>query len=229
MMIGLINIVKRNLGKIFKQIVFSTITSQILIKRIFTLSNKILDNFYLIKGKIIKKRIFAIGLSRTGTRSLTQALKELGYRAYHYPPLPELLKYVDRYEALTDITISLVYKFLDKRYPNSKFILTIRDMESWLESCKNHIKNVRNYYKWKGYVRKKIYHTIGYSRDMYIKAYQKHINDVKTYFHNRTDDLLILNITKGEGYEKLCPFLGKKIISKPFPHLNIGLNKLKNI
>ncbi|MFX1392087.1 MAG: sulfotransferase [Promethearchaeota archaeon] len=32
----------------------------------------------------------------------------------------------------------------------------------------------------------------------------------------------MLDIVGGEGYEKFCPFLGKKILNKKFPHENIG-------
>ena len=84
-------------------------------------------------------KIFGIGLSRTGTLSLTEALKELGYRTVHYPPIPKFFKYIDENDAFTDITVSCNYKILDKKYLGSKFILTIRDKESWLKSCENHL------------------------------------------------------------------------------------------
>jgi hypothetical protein len=32
--------------------------------------------------------------------------------------------------------------------------------------------------------------------------------------------LLVMNIIEGDGWDKLCPFLGTKIPSLPFPHEN---------
>ncbi|MBL0299362.1 MAG: hypothetical protein IPQ21_19985 [Betaproteobacteria bacterium] len=43
---------------------------------------------------------------------------------------------LEQNEALTDTPIPSFYRELDRRYPGAKFILTVRDMESWLLSCK---------------------------------------------------------------------------------------------
>jgi len=95
-----------------------------------------------------KPKVFGIGLSRTGTRSLTQALQVLGFDAIHYPAdedtYAELahgqceLSVLRNYDALTDITTVPYYQQLDKIYPGSKFILTVSDREGWLKSCRNH-------------------------------------------------------------------------------------------
>jgi len=45
-----------------------------------------------------------------------------------------------------------------------------------------------------------------------------HENTVKQYFAGQPDKLLVLDIIKGEGYDKLCPFLGLDVLDKPFPH-----------
>ena len=31
--------------------------------------------------------------------------------------------------------------------------------------------------------------------------------------------LLVIDITKGDGWQKLCPFLGVDVVATPFPHL----------
>jgi len=43
---------------------------------------------------------------------------------------------------------------------------------------------------------------------------------VLEYFKNRPNDLLIFAITEGDGWEKLCPFLGEKRPNTPFPYVN---------
>ncbi len=95
-----------------------------------------------------KPKVFGIGLSRTGTRSLTFALQVLGFDVCHYPADAETFyelahaKYdfsvLDEHDGITDITVAPYYAQLDKLYPGSKFILTVREKPSWLKSCRNH-------------------------------------------------------------------------------------------
>lgn len=87
------------------------------------------------------QKIFGLGFGRTGTKSLNHALKELGFASKHWPhdrkTYHELangiysLSILKKYDAITDLTISQYYAQLDKEYPDSKFILTVRDRESW--------------------------------------------------------------------------------------------------
>ena len=88
------------------------------------------------------QKIFCIGLSRTGTTSLTKALNILGYRAVHAPGLkvffnrPFMFRghHLENDNAFADISVIPFYKTFYYKFPNSKFILTIRDVESWLVS-----------------------------------------------------------------------------------------------
>ena len=45
---------------------------------------------------------------------------------------------------------------------------------------------------------------------------------VRAYFAGRPDDLLVLDVVGGEGWEKLCPFLGLEPPAEAFPHFNAG-------
>lgn len=182
-------------------------------------------------------KIFGIGLSRTGTTSLTKALEILGYKSKHFPKIHtyrgrELklnTKIIERYEAFTDTPIARFYKELDKKYPESKFILTIRDKKSWLKSCKKFFskRDETNTPKRLLKLHKDIYNTSSFNKIEFSKSYDKHTNEVLSYFENRNSDLLIINITKGEGWEKLCPFLKKPHPNVPFPNLNTS-PKLRN-
>jgi len=183
-------------------------------------------------------KIFGIGLSRTGTLSLNDALGILGFKSIHYPPVDKMPELLERYDAATDTTVAINYKELDYRYPNSKFILTVRDIEDWLSSCKwffskeKALKSDR--YKKKrvllskqqSLIRKYLYGAEFFNEESYREGYLLHLEDVKEYFKDR-NDLLVMNIFKGDGFELLCPFLGVPTIERRFPHKHNRGKKVK--
>ena len=82
-------------------------------------------------------KVFGIGLQRTGTMSLAKALNILQIKTLHWPW--QLLHDSDHevlreFDGFVDFPIPLMYKKLDVKYPSSKFILTVRDKNSWLGS-----------------------------------------------------------------------------------------------
>jgi hypothetical protein len=58
----------------------------------------------------------------------------------------------------------------------------------------------------------------GGHEDVYKKRYESHNKNVIEYFRDRPDDLLILDLASGDGWEQMCPFLGKSVLDVPFPH-----------
>jgi hypothetical protein len=191
-------------------------------------------------------KIFGIGLSRTGSTSLTEALSILGYRAIHFPadvvtrreysdffddPSDTLkLSLLDRYDAVTDTPLPRVYRELDRGYPGSKFIWTIRDKESWLKSCElwwhrsvtpfienDHAKMLGPFMGLAGRV---TYGTAEFDADLFSHAYDEHMEEVPHYFLGRDRDLLPLEICAGQGWSELAPFLGVAGPDVPFPHCN---------
>jgi len=171
-------------------------------------------------------KIFGIGLSRTGTMSLHNALIILGYRSHFiYEGEENLSGSLSKFDAFTHLPLVSVYKELDKRFPNSKFILTVRkDRESWLNSCEKNMDLVIVDIKTKSEdlrkILRNIYGTEEFNRELYSIAYDRHYNDVIKHFSERENDLLILDICGGEGFEKLCSFLGKPNPTQPFPQKN---------
>jgi hypothetical protein len=177
-------------------------------------------------------KILGIGLGRTGTRSLYKALQILGYKAKHSPEIfldadGELHvnpSDIEQYDALTDNAVVLIYKKLDQQYPGSKFILTIREMDSWLASVENNSRAMAPWWADKPHVpalHRTLFGTETFDRKKYADAYRHHESEVREYFSGRETDLLILDICSGEGWEKLCPFLGKPIPTVPFPKTNV--------
>ena len=90
-------------------------------------------------------KIFGIGLSKTGTTSLAGALEILGFsvkdclgvKTYTKGDISSIdSSALATYDAFTDTPIPSFYQELDKLYPNAKFVLTVREMDAWLNSCR---------------------------------------------------------------------------------------------
>lgn len=161
-------------------------------------------------------KIFGIGLSRTGTTSLTTALNMLGYRVEHYFHDLTRLEWLD---GGTDTPIAHCFEELDLRYPGSKFIYTVRDRKSWLESCARHFSGKPASPEDEA-LRIAIYGTTGFDHVLFEQAYERHEQRVLSHFRGREDDLLTMEICAGEGWERLCAFLDREVPEQPFPRQN---------
>ena len=179
-----------------------------------------------------KAKIFGIGLSKTGTTSLANALQILGYKTkdnmgvvkYVTGDLSSVdLDVVDAHDALTDTPIPSFYRELDAKYPGSKFILTARDSEGWLKSCKKQF--TERFAKVETDAHKRLFMDL-YGTDVFddrrfASGYARFVDGVRDYFKDRTRDLLSIDVTAGEGWEKLCPFLERPVPDVPFPKANV--------
>lgn len=172
-------------------------------------------------------KIFCLGLSKTGTSSLASALNILGLKAAHWHYTRTMFDYIDDdiiiycdkfsgYDAFADTPIARIYKQLDERFPGSKFILTTRDEARWLESFRNQFEKGLPA-KFDAKLHMDLYGTDSYDHDLCLAAFKNHTNNVKQYFKDREDDLLVINVTEGNGWEKLCPFLGMPMPEEDFP------------
>ena len=165
-------------------------------------------------------RILDYSVKDTTTRALIPILKN-DYK--------KVLKIIDSFDAIEDTTWYIIYKELDKLLPGSKFILTIRDEQSWYKSVSRHIGDLRSaHHEWiygKGKGLPKDY------KENTINVYNNHNKEVVEYFKNRPNDLLIIDFTKGDRWDKLCDFLDKDIPKELFPHANNSkrIKKKKNI
>ena len=181
-------------------------------------------------GKINK--IFEIGLPKTGTTSLGIAYKILGFKKrgwndriydlWEEKGIEPLFPYIDNGTAFQDGPWhDCDYRILDQRYPNSKFIILERNNYDWIRSKEKHESPLYNINQIKSDF---LIDDWIIDRENYIKKAIQHketkYKEIKEYFKDRPGDLLVMNICEGEGWEKLCPFLGKPIPNKPFPFSN---------
>jgi hypothetical protein len=196
-----------------------------------------------LKGFDADRKVFGLGLSKTGTSSLTEALNLLGIPAVHYPhderTYQELLaghyrlSILEEFQAASDIPVAPFYAQLDRAFPGSKFVLTVREREAWLRSCEVHwrlmdewLDNFPDFKRFHEFACAASYGTLQFERERFSRAYEEHERNVRDYFRQRPGDLLVLDICGGEGWEKLCPFLELDAPPVAFPHANEWMHLL---
>jgi len=173
---------------------------------------------------MIVPKVYGIGFGKTGTSSLTRALRRLGYRTAHWAEVYDSLRmdltlpreFYLQYDAILDGTMPLRYPKLWT--PDDKFILTTRDVNEWYDSVVRHRRKT-SATKLKRKLRKALYETEGLHPPTLKYAFLRHEIHVKNFFRDK-DNLLIMDICDGDGWEKLCGFLGKGKPGVPFPHEN---------
>lgn len=197
-------------------------------------------------ASVRERKVFGIGLSRTGTTSLTRALQILGYRAVHFPADPQTqaqlteflrapadtlgLSLLDSVDALTDTPVAATYQALDRAYPGSSFVLTTRQMEPWLASCDAYWESfLYGLYAedpdapYVRLVNRFVYGTDRFERQAFTAAYLRHEAEVRAYFNARPGDCVLVDICGGDGWPELCGFLGVDAPSVAFPHAQGGM------
>jgi hypothetical protein len=177
-----------------------------------------MSNFHRSKHSFRRSKIFGIGLSKTGTTSLTSALILLGYNAIHYPPTPELYDAIEQCDAATDTSVACRFRELDRRFPGSKFILTVRNIDDWLISARHHFVGRICRFDWELEVRRAIYGVTEWNHEEFRSAYFRHLSSVRSYFANRPADLLEFDLVGCHDWKALCAFLQVPAPTIPFPH-----------
>lgn len=177
-------------------------------------------------------KIFGVGWAKTGTTTLGDCFGILGYSHKGHDlnlvgNLAQALVVARLYDTFQDWPWILYYKELDEHFPESKFVLTTRDCDSWLRSYRNTISK-QTPSEMLNEARKKIYGfvTTEAADEQLIERYERHNAEVKRHFADRPRDLLVVNWENGDGWEELCGFLGKPVPNKPFPHANRGVYAL---
>jgi hypothetical protein len=195
----------------------------------------------LFGARADKPKVFGVGLNRTGAQSLTRALQILGFDPLHQPLGAEAfaeiaggrrdLSLLQHYDGIADVAMAPYYARLDALYPGSKFILTVRDKDSWLRSCQflwsampiedgdRHRQEVRRFF------RNSVYGCQEFVAERFARVYDQHLRGVLEHFRDRPDQLLVLDLTTGDGFDRLAPFLDRPLPSTPFPHIGSALSR----
>lgn len=202
-----------------------------------------------------KTKIFGIGNNKTGTTSLKAAMQELGFIVGHQRTAERLIEewakrdfqkiidYCKTAQFFQDVPFSKPYTFvvLDHEFPNSKFILTVRDSaEQWYHSLikfhgkkwgkdgktptKEDLQSATYIEKGRPWIANRLtFKTPAddpYNKEILLNYYNEYNSSVIEYFRHRPNDLLVLNVAEDGSYQKLCNFLGVEPVGESFPWKN---------
>lgn len=169
-------------------------------------------------------------MNKTGTKTLGECFRIFGLetKSFDYDlflefkkgNLKEIFKVSDQYDGFEDWPWPLLYRECSQRYPDAKFILTLRkDPETWFDSLCRHSLRTEH-----GIVRKMVYnHTMPQKfKAEHIQIYNNHLKNVSDFFCGCRNNLLTVCWENGDGWKQIAPFLGFPIPIMPFPHLNQG-------
>lgn len=177
------------------------------------------------------RKIFGIGLNKTGTTTLGTCLQILGFRHSSFDlalleqavcgDLEPLFQTVSGFDSFEDWPYPLLYEQLDQRFPGSRFVLTRRaSPERWLESLGSHALRTDPLIGSRC-------RTLAYGLPfpqldpaLHLQHYQRHLERVRHYFRDRPADLLEVCWEEEPRWEPLCTFLQCPLPAVPFPHAN---------
>jgi hypothetical protein len=178
----------------------------------------------------MRPRVFCIGLNKTGTSSFHQAMENLGFNSLHWggPAIrhaveaalgegrPLLSRLDPAIDAFSDIgPVSRHFDVLDEQYPGSRFVLTVRPVEEWIDSRRRHVeRNIARQRAGK-------YHGtfLVVDEDGWRREWHRHIGRARAHFAGRSE-FLEVDFTAGGGWEPLCTLLDLPDPPVPFPWAN---------
>lgn len=174
------------------------------------------------------RKVFGVGLNKTGTTTLGICMKTFGYkhlshseeltRLYSEGKLEELMNVARSYDSFEDWPWPLMYKELAVEFPDAKFVLTMRSSDLvWLKSLTIHSYKLPP---------KENYHELVYGykyplghRQYHLDFYNKHNADVIEYFRDQPGRLLVVSWNEKSRWDELCSFLDEATPEVPFPHV----------
>ncbi len=204
-------------------------------------------------------KVLGAGFGRTGTMSLKIALEKLGIGpCYHMREVvshpshikiwydishgehPNWDRLFSGFNSAVDFPVCLFYEELVKKFPDAKFILTLRDFDTWYESTANTIYKVptmlpdwfkRVVYPIRMFIELQVnliwfglFKNNFSDRESTELVYNEHLKSVKKTIP--ADKLLIYRVN--EGWGPLCEFLNVDKPEIPFPKVNDTAEMLRN-
>ena len=177
-------------------------------------------------------KILCLGFDKTGTTSLHEAFKWLGFSSAHCEwegdvrggdlvtkaareHLP-LLVYMPGVQAYSDMELYDWYQTLAEQYPEAYYILNTR------EPYARAVSKIKHDMRWNARFPERQPRRVDEQRKHELVALQcAREEDIRAYFKG-WQRFTEFNVTEGDGYPKLCEFLGLPSLDEPFPFENKG-------
>lgn len=128
-----------------------------------------------------------------------------------------LLMHLDpRYDAFSDIgELSRRFRLLDRQYPGSRFVMTVRPLEAWVASRRTHAeRNARLQARGKYFGS-----FVEVDEELWRAQWNTQVTAAREYFAGRME-FLEVDITSDPCWQPLCSFLDFPEPSVPFPCVN---------
>lgn len=179
-------------------------------------------------------KVFCIGFNKTATTSVLQAFRILGLQPAASPnTLPTgqglvrsalegdfqpLVEVARRFRSFKDRpwNIGACYQAMDRAFPGSRFVLTLRDEDAWWRSVHTWVTEV------KPHLLTLYFRHLGVdelTREAFVSGLRRRNEDIRAHFRGR-DNLLELDPASDRAWADLCGFLGEPVPGCPFPHVN---------
>jgi Sulfotransferase domain len=189
-------------------------------------------------------KIVGSGLGRTGTKSMQTALTMLGYGPCHHmvevfahpesmalwieagAGRPDWEAIFEGYQSMVDYPGAAYWREIAAYYPRAKVLHTVRDADQWFDSTQATIFAPGGMALSDG----PLAAFFGSIANRVVAGSRERIHDrafMTDYFRRNTEEVKaaipaerLLIVEAGEGWERLCEFLGVPVPAEPFPSEN---------
>ena len=196
-------------------------------------------------------KIICVGIGKTGTKSISKALRHLGYTVFDWEEQTFDFQdhWVDVFQNGAQLDVKRVYQHADavvdapgnffweeilEAYPDSKVILSEREEDSWLKSLVNQLQVFEAVISRRFLAvlsptsRKQIFILHSHLTAILGSADPKSASVLRTRYrmqNHRVKSLVppekLLVYNVKQGWKPLCDFLGCEVPTVAFPHENV--------
>ena len=195
-------------------------------------------------------KVICAGMNKTGTKSITKALRHLGFTVFDWEEQifdfldhwfdvfkngaePDVKRVCQNADAVVHMPGTFFWEEILDAFPDCKVILSERDEDSWVKSIVNHVEISQALKSRTAAILSPTARKTYYVVDSYVDALlgsrnTKSINFYRKRFrtHNHrvksivSPDKLLVYNVQ-QGWKPLCDFLGCEAPAVAFPHENI--------
>lgn len=177
-------------------------------------------------------KVLGVGWAKTGTTTLGECLQQLGYRHqsrnfdlvdedFSTPDKAKIRAFAAERDSFEDWPWLLLFREFDSWFPGTRFILTVRNADDWIRSYRSQLARLPESDLWNR--RRTMLYGLPFpnvSDELLIERYERHNAEVLDYFRARSGDLLVVDWSRGDGWDEICGFLGLPSPPLAFPHAN---------